>query len=81
MTPNKTSKTCPGQQFASALRKLMFQKDVSEKQLAAATGATRDAVAYWKKGSIPNGYKVFLIARFFGVQESSFFHEPIDFQI
>ena len=74
------SKT-PNETFARRLNLLMFQKDITEQRLADSVGVARSAIAKWKKGHVPNGYKIFLAARFFDVKESFFFDEPLDFQI
>lgn len=56
------------ERFVERLKELRTEKGLSQKQLAAETGLSKSAIAYWETGQrIPNAQAVVILARFFGV--------------
>lgn len=54
--------------FASKLRGLRGERDVTQKQLADAIGASEQSVVNWESGEgLPSFDKAWLLADFFGV--------------
>lgn len=54
--------------FAERLRELRMEKELSQRELAEATGLTQSAINLWENAQrIPNGVAIATLARFFGV--------------
>ena len=54
--------------FATRLRDLRIEKNLSQGALAKETGLTQTAITYWESGQrIPNLKAVILLARYFSV--------------
>jgi len=54
--------------FAERLKELREEKQLSQAQLAAATGLSHTAIVYWENGRrVPNANAVVILAVYFGV--------------
>jgi len=56
------------EKFAERLKELRTEKDLSQEQLAKATGLSRSALNYWENQQrVPNANAVIILSRYFGV--------------
>lgn len=56
------------EKFAERLKELRTEKELSQVQLAKATGLSDSAIAYWEtEQRVPNANAIIILARFFGV--------------
>ena len=55
--------------FATRIKKLRLERNLSQKQLADELGITRVAVLKWENGENKPSRRLFDLARFFGVSE------------
>ena len=54
--------------FAERLKELRNEKDLSQAQLAKATGLSHTAIVYWEtEQRVPNANAIIILAEFFGV--------------
>ena len=56
------------EKFFERLKELRTEKELSQLELAAATGISKSAIAFWETGKrIPNALAIITLARFFEV--------------
>ena len=56
------------EKFTARLKELRTDKNLSQADLASATGLTQGAITYWETGQrIPNAKAILILARFFDV--------------
>ncbi|MDE6105261.1 MAG: helix-turn-helix domain-containing protein [Clostridia bacterium] len=54
--------------FAERLKELRIEKELSQAQLAKATGLSHTAIVYWEtEQRVPNANAIIILAEFFGV--------------
>ena len=54
--------------FSERLKELRIEKDLSQAQLAKATGLSHTAIVYWEtEQRVPNANAIVILAEFFGV--------------
>ncbi|MDE6585194.1 MAG: helix-turn-helix domain-containing protein [Clostridia bacterium] len=54
--------------FSERLKELRNEKDLSQAQLAKATGLSHTAIVYWEtEQRVPNANAIIILAEFFGV--------------
>ena len=54
--------------FFERLKELRIEKELTQLELANATGISKSAIAFWEtKKRIPNALAIITLARFFGV--------------
>ena len=54
--------------FAERLKELRAGKELSQRELAKATGLTQSAINLWENAKrVPNGIAIVTLAKFFGV--------------
>ena len=54
--------------FSERLKELRIEKDLSQAQLAKATGLSHTAIVYWEtEQRVPNANAIIILAEFFGV--------------
>ena len=54
--------------FAERLKELRSEKELSQAQLAKATGLSHTAIVYWEtEQRVPNANAIIILAEFFGV--------------
>ena len=54
--------------LSERLKMLRMEKQMTQKELAQATGLSQSAIAYWENGkSLPNALAVIALAKFFHV--------------
>ena len=62
--------SCP---FSEHLARLMRERGLKHREIAAIAGVSKTAVGKWLKGTIPGAAELFRIAKFFGKPMESFF--------
>lgn len=56
------------EKFTTRLKELRTDKNLSQADLAIATGLTQGAITYWETGQrVPNAKAIIILARFFDV--------------